>query len=489
MLETSEIKQFIDEDKSSEKKIKARKGLDYYNAKHDIEDYQIFYFNDVGEAVVDETRSNIKISHPFFTELIDQCTQYMLSTKDRYVKSDNNALQSILDGYFDDEFMMELMDLITYTKIEGDSFLYRYIDEDFKTRFRFADGMNVVEVPAKYASDKKDHVIYYYFHKQEKDKIIEKVEVWDDEQVYYYVMVDGNIELDKDKERNPDYHLIYEEDGEMYYDTFGDVPFIRLDNNRSRVGDLHVIKDLIDDYDLMACGISNNLQDVAEGIYVVKGWNGQDLDELTRNIKVKKQVAVGDGGDLDIKTIQVPYQARVAKMLEDEKNIYRFGMGFNTAQMGDGNVTNVVIRSRYALLDLKCNKMETQLKKLMKKIIRIVIDEINKENETQYSYKDVWCEFPREIMTNAIDNAQIEMVTAQTNQLKVNTLLSISSQIGSDELLERLCEVLDLDYEDIKAKIKENAPLDLNRASEDLMNIEVEDEESASGNREDSSEK
>ena len=488
MLKVTEIKQFIDEDKTSVKKSKAQKGINYYNAEHDIRDYQIFYFNDAGEAVEDETRSNIKISHPFFTELVDQCSQYLLSTKDRYVKSDNNALQLELDTYFDDELKMELMELVTYTQVEGDSFLYRYIDEDFKTRFKFADGMNVVEVPAKYASDKQDHVIYYYMDKKEKDKTIYRVQVWDNKQIYYYVMVDGNIKLDKDVKRNPDFHVIYKENEKTFYDTFNDVPFLRLDNNRRRVGALPVIKDLIDDYDLMACGISNNLQDVAEGIYVVKGWNGTNLDELTRNIKVKKQVAVGDGGDVDIKTINVPYQARLAKMIENEKNIYRFGMGFNTAQMGDGNVTNVVIRSRYALLDLKCNKLEAQLKKLMKKMIKIVIDEINKNNGTNYSYKDAWCEFTREVMTNAMDNAQIAQVQAQTAQLKVNTFMGIASQIGSDELLERLCEVLDLDHEDIKAKLKTNAPIDLNQASEDLMNIEVEDEESTQGNGTDSTE-
>ena len=482
MLKIEEIKRLIDEDRTSDKKREARKGLNYYEAKHDIRDYEIFYFNDDGVAVLDETRSNIKISHPFFTEVVDQCTQYLLSVKDRYVKSDDGKLQAELDSYFDDEFLMELNELVTYTQIEGDSFLYRYIGEDGRSKFSFSDGMNTIEVPAKYASDKENHVIYYYLDKKEKDKDIYKVQVWDNKQTFFYTMVDSTIEKDKDEKLNPRPHVIYKENDKTYYDTFNDVPFLRLDLNRKRTGMLPIIKDLIDDYDLMACGISNNLQDVAEGIYVVKGWNGQNLDELTRNIKVKKQVAVGDGGDLDIKTIQVPYQARLAKMIENEKNIYRFGMGFNTAQMGDGNVTNVVIRSRYALLDLKCNKIEAQLKKLMKKVIKIVIDEINKEQKTNYSYKDAWCEFPREIMTNALDNAQIEQITAQTRQLKVQTLMGIASQIGSDMLLERLCEVLDLDYEDVKAKIKQNAPLDLNATSENLLNTEVEDEESTQGN-------
>lgn len=480
MLEIEEIKKFLDNNKSSEKYSQAEVGLAYYESKHDIEQYKIFYTNSDGDLIEDKYRSNVKISHPFFTELIDQCAQYMLSGQERYVVCDDQKLQAELDKYFDDDFKMELNDLITFAKIEGDSFLYRYVDEDFKTRFKFADGMNVVEVSSKYSKDGKDNVIYEYLEKLDGDKKVYAIQVWDDQYVYYYTRTDNEIVEDKKRKKEP--HIVYQEGKETLYDTFGDVPFLRLDNNRKRLSDLHVIKDLIDDYDLMSCGLSNNLQDVAEGIYVVKGWNGNNLDELIEATRVKKQVSVGEGGDFDIKTINVPYQARQVKMGIDETNIYRFGMGVNTALVGDGNVTNVVIKSRYALLDMKCNKMEAQLKRLMKKVIKIVVEEINKNNKTNYDYKDVWCEFTREIMTNAIDNAQISQIEAQTEQVKVATLLQLAPKIGDDMLLERLCEVMDLDIEEVKEKIKQNAPLDLNQASEDLMKIEVDDEESTQAN-------
>ena len=479
MLKTTEIKQFIDEHMSSVKYQDSKKALHYYEGRHDIKDYKIYYYNSDGLLEEDTTRSNMTISHPFFTEQVDQCTQYMLSKKDRYALSDDQKLQAELDKYYDDDFKRELSDLLTYTKVEGDSYLYRYVDEDYQTRFKFADGLNVVEVPSKYASDKLDHVIYYYFYKKEKNRNIFKIEVWDSEQVYFYKMFDSTIMLDKEVEINPRPHVMYSENDKTYYDTFNDVPFLRLDNNRKRTSDLYVIKDLIDDYDLMACGLSNNLQDVAEGIYVVKGWQGDNLDELTRNIKTKKQVSVGEGGDLDIKTINIPYQARQVKLGLDEVNIYRFGMAFNTAQMGDGNVTNVVIRSRYALLDLKCNKFEHQLLKLMKKVNKIVIDEINTKNNTAYSYNDVWFDFEREIMTNALDNAQMEQIKAQTQQIEINTLMALASKIGDDLLIERVCEVLDLDYNDVKSKIAQNAPIDLEQASNDLMAQEVADEQVA----------
>lgn len=464
MLSVEEIKRFIDEDMTSSRRQQAKEGLRYYEAKHDIKDYKIYYVNDDGELVEDDSRSNIKISHPFFTELIDQCSQYMLSSKERYVVTEDTVLQAELDKYFDDDFKMELNDLITYAKIEGDSYLFRYIDEDFKTRFKFADGLSVTEASSIYTSDGKDYVIYKHLLRIEKNTKVYGIQVWSDVDVTYYTMKDEIIKLDKSQKMNPKPHVIYSEDNETLYDTFGDVPFLRLDNNKNRISDLHVIKDLIDDYDLMSCGLSNNLQDVAEGIYVVKGWNGNSLDELTQNIKAKKQVAVGEGGDVDIKTINVPYQAREAKMRADETNIYKFGMGVNTSLVGDGNVTNVVIKSRYLLLDMKCNKMESQLKRMMKKVIKIVVDEINKNNETNYDYRDVWCDFKRETITNALDNAQIEQTNANTKGAEVNTILNIQTLIGEENALKKICEILDMNYEELE--------IDMQSAEDELLDAE-----------------
>jgi SPP1 family phage portal protein len=471
VLSIAEIRRFIQEDQTSTKKQHAKKGLSYYEARHDIKDYKIYYFDDEGILQEDNTRSNERISHPFLTELVDQCTQYMLSGKDSYVKSDIPELQTFLDEYFDDEFKMELNDLLTYASVEGFSYLYRYANEEGKSRFKFADGLNVVEVPAKYASDNKDYVIYYYYWKEVKNKVIHKVEVWDNENVYYFNMINSStIKKDEEQEQRP--HILYEEDSERYYDTFNSIPFIRFDNNRRQFSDLHAIKDLIDDYDLMSCGLSNNIQDLSEGFYVVKGFNGHNMDELTYAIKNKKQVGVGENGDVDIKTIQIPYEARKTKLDLDEKNIYRFGMGFDSSKAEASNVTNVVIKSRYALLDLKSNKKEMQLKRLMKKIIGYVIDEINKENDTSYKVSDCWCEFERVVPSNETDNATIRQTEANTKQIEINTLLNVVSHIDDETLLKKICEVLDIDYEEVADKVIDAEAVSLEDAQATLDGTE-----------------
>ena len=75
MLSVEEIQYFITDDASSDKKMFARKGQAYYDGDHDIKSYRLFYYNADGVLVEDKTRSNIKIPHPFFTELVDQILQ------------------------------------------------------------------------------------------------------------------------------------------------------------------------------------------------------------------------------------------------------------------------------------------------------------------------------------------------------------------------------------------------------------------------------
>lgn len=451
MLKNNEILEFIKKDKVSTRKQKCKEGVRYYEAEHDIKNYRMFYYNADGNLVEDDTRSNIKIPHPFFTEIVDQQTQYMLSGKDGFIKSDDQELQKRLDDYFDDDFVAELNDVITGAIVKGFDYIHSYFTENGKLSFEHIDAMNVVEVKAKDASDELDHIIYWYLETTPNDKKIMKVMVLDKESTYFYVSNEsGELELDKTENTNPKPHILYTEQGKLMGESLGYIPVFRLDNNHKRISNLKPIKQLIDDYDIMSCGLSNNLADFDHPLYVIKGFEGDNLTELSQNLKTKKTIGVDDSGGVEVHTVDIPYQARLVKMQEDEKNIYRFGMGFNSAQIGDGNITNIVIKSRYALLDLKCNKLEIKLRAFLKKLVNIVIDEINSKNKTAYQSKDVYFEFNREVMTNASDNAQIEKTDAERKQIEVNTMLSLNGVIDDETIVKNICDVLDINYEQIK---------------------------------------
>lgn len=460
MLTPMEIQTFINNDTISTKKRLARVGRNYYEGNHDIRNYRIFYFDADGNLKEDKTKSNIRISHPFFKLIVDQQAQYMLSSKDGFVKSDIPELQTQLDAYFNDNesFAAELYELLIGCVSKGFEYMYAYKDENGRTAFQTADSIGVVEVREKETDDGCAYVIFWYVERIGKDnRKVKRIQVWDKSQTAFFCQVDdGEIEKDDSISLNPRPHIIYQKAGDTstYYDDYGVIPFFRLDNGKKQFSALKPIKDLIDDYDLMNAGLSNNIQDTNEALYVVRGFQGDNLDELMVNIKNKKHIGVDSEGGIDIKTVDIPVEARKTKMEVDEKNIFRFGMGVNTEALKDTSATtSIAIKSAYANLDLKCDGLLPSLKQFMRKLLKLVLKEINDTNGSDFEQKDVYFTFDREIITNAQENAQIKLTKAQEQQTKLTTILNVSSQLGDELTKQLICEALDLDYDDIKDKL------------------------------------
>ena len=487
MLTQEEIQQFMTEDAGSDKKLQAKKGNAYYHADHDIKDYRLFYYNKDGELVEDKTRSNFRIPHPFFTELVDQAVQYILSGKEGFIKSDIPELQSELDAYFNENesFIAELSEALTDCQSKGTAFMYAYKDEEGKIAFECADSMGVIEVRAKDTDANADHVIYWYTDRVEKGKKqIIRIQVWDEEQTWFYVQ-DGNggeIKEDDSEPINPKPHTLYSKEGDekTYYEGFGFIPFFRLDNNKKQVSALAPIKALIDDYDLHASSLSNNLVDFDTPVYAVRGFEGDNLEELSLNIKSRKVMGVPEDGGIDVHTVEIPHVARKEKLELDEKSIYKFGMGLNTSGLKDTNATtNIAIKAAYSLLDLKCSKLIIRLKQFLRKILKVVLDEVNTINGTDYQMKQVYFEFEPEIMSNAQENAQIALTEAQTRQAEITTLQNLATLLDNETLMQLICEQLDLDWDEIKDKLPDpdEAENAIKAAQTDLDDAVVEDDD------------
>lgn len=460
MLTPGEIRAFIEQDSASEKKRLARQGVDYYEARHDIRNKRIFFVNAEGELQEDKLKSNFRISHPFFTELVNQETQYLLSSTEPFVRSDDPALQKELDERFNynEKFKAELKELVKGGIVKGFDNMYAYKGKDGKTVFEYADSLGVVKCRAKETEDQCEYVIHWYIDSISKEnKAIKRIEVWDDKQTHYYCQVDdGEIMLDDSVKINPRPHTLYTKgnDGKIYYDGFGFIPFFEFSNNRKQQSDLPPIKPIIDNYDIMCCGLANSIEDTNEALYVVKGFEGDNLDALMLNIKEKKHIGVDENGGVEIQTVNIPVDARKAQMEIDENNIYRFGFGLNTYGLKDTNATtNIAIKSAYSLLDLKTNNVETQLKLFLLQLVAVVLDEINKADGTDYTQDDIYFKFKREVPTNALENAQIELTEAQKRQTEINTLLNLATQLDNETVMKLICEQLDIDYEEIKDKL------------------------------------
>ena len=89
----------------------------------------------------------------------------------------------------------------------------------------------------------------------------------------------------------------------------------------------------------------------------------------------------------------------------------------------------------------------------MRKLLKLVLKEINDTQGTDYEQKDVYFDFEREIITNAQENAAIDLSKAQEQQTKITTIQNAATMLGQELTMQLICEALTLDYDDIKDKL------------------------------------
>ena len=115
--------------------------------------------------------------------------------------------------------------------------------------------------------------------------------------------------------------------------------------------------------------------------------------------------------------------------------------------------TNIAIKAAYSLLELRCGKIIDRLELFLMDLLEPVLTEINEQNNTGYDTTMVWFNFTPEVMSNALENAQIDLTIAQRKQVEINTLLSLATQLDNETLMKGICDQLDIDYYDIKDKL------------------------------------
>lgn len=465
---TAEVKRLVANDRASALKKDMQTGIDYYEGKHDIANYRLFYFNNEGEFVEEKNRSNIRIAHQYFTELVDQKVQYLLSNPIE-VTTEQAGLQEYLDEYINEDFQLMLQELVEGASQKAYEYVFWRKDADGYLRFKTADALKIIPIYDEFYNI--DQIIYYYddqIVKSNKQKTVTKIQLWTKEEVFYFIQEDSRaVKLDASVEFNPKPHMLAQKGEDKFGKGYGRVPYICLYNNRSKTNDLRPIKDIIDDYDMMACALSNNLIDFDHPIYAVRGYEGDNLSSLVTNLKTKKTVGVGENGGIDVITTNIPVEARKAKLAIDKEAIYKFGMGFDSSQTGDGNITNVVIKSRYSLLDLKCNKIEVRLRAVIKEMLELIVQNINERFSKAYNTSDIEVTIVRDVMANETDNATIAKVESDTKQVLINNVMTAAPRLDDRTVLELLASILEVDPDEVEKALEEQGyQSDFNQATE-----------------------
>ena len=119
------------------------------------------------------------------------------------------------------------------------------------------------------------------------------------------------------------------------------------------------------------------------------------------------------------------------------------------------NNSITAIKSKYTLLDLKCNRAAINLDTFLDQLIQIALNEINEENGTEYTLNDVEKVLEREMITNEKEKAEIEKIEAETKQIKIGIILDCASYLPEETYIKEICEYLEIDYAEIESQVKE----------------------------------
>lgn len=411
--ETKEhLMKVVEADRIGSRHSHAKLGVRYYNNDNDILYEQKYYFNAEGKKVVDETKSNNRLAHNFYGLLVKQKVGYVLG-KPMNFKTTNPALNEFLNDFLGDKWNMTAQELLKNASNKGDEWLYCYIDEDGELDYTVCPTEQIIPLWNNGFKTKLEGVIRYFDTKNLRGDEATHVQLWTDKDVTYFLVGSEGVHIQGQKPH-------FEINGVGY--GFGVIPFVQFKNNEEQTTDLSLVKELIDNYDKVTSGLANDLEEIQDTIYVLKGYQGTDSSEFMENLRYYKLIKVDEEGAVQKLELHIPVEAKNAQLRRLENDIYRLGMGVDVSAEKLGNSSGVALKFIYSLLDLKADLAEVQFKKGIRHLLKIVESWLKISRGVVVDRKEVKVTFNRSMIINTKE--QIVNVVNSVGLISEETLLA-----------------------------------------------------------------
>jgi SPP1 family phage portal protein len=127
------------------------------------------------------------------------------------------------------------------------------------------------------------------------------------------------------------------------------------------------------------------------------------MSEFLEYLKKYKVLPLDAEGDAEYMTMDIPIEARKTMLSILEDNIFKFGQGVNIDKVGDGNITNVVIKARYAGLDFKANDTEARMKEFMEELFWFCNEYLKITGKGQVDLSKLDVTFNRSMIINEVE--------------------------------------------------------------------------------------
>lgn len=351
-----DLKKLIDNDRSCKKGKYTGRVLYYYKPQVKIEDEVIL----VGNNIVHKRKNN-GIYVNYFKQLVTQKIDYLLAGAVTVDESLIN-LQIDVNDLLDNVMLNASLDSITWT--------YLYIDPiTNKIQWAIVPDAEIIPFYDSYGKILEQLIRYYPISDKET-----RIEIWTKNDVTFFTIDDKNI-ISTEARCHYQVESVYNGEVEdIQYKSFGFIPFIPCYNNKDKTSDSADIECLITVYNDICTGFIDNIKKFQEAILKLTNYTGtqESLREFLDNVNKNGIVGMPEGGDLEQMAVDIPVEARTTLLTILKEAIYNIGRGMNPDQLGDGNITNVVIKARYQQLSFKSSDCEKRIRVFYTQLINVL---------------------------------------------------------------------------------------------------------------------
>ena len=421
-------KQFIEREISRFKASKRRRamldGERYYEGRHDILSRKRTVIGEDGKVVEVHNLPNNHIVDNQYRKMVNQKANYLLGQPVTF-QGENTAYIEALNDVFNKRFMRLLKNVGKDSLNEGICWLFPCYDENGEFVIRKFKGHEIIP-----GWKDADHTILEYAirlyamvsYEGETERIVEKVEVYDDAGVHYFTL-DNNTLIPEEPFDQP-YFVV---DG-VHPFNWSKIPLIPFKRDAEETPLINNVKSLQDGLNAILSNFQNNMEEDARNtILILVNYDGENLGEFRKNLATYGAVKVKtiDGAAGDLRTLQVEVNAENYKAILEifKKAIIENAMGYDAKDdrlSGEPNQMN--IQSMYSDIDLDANEMETEYQAAFEELLWFVNCHLSNTGVGSFDSDSVEIIFNRDILIN--ETEAIENVRNSVGLLSDETLVA-----------------------------------------------------------------
>lgn len=400
--------------KTSEKRKWMMTGERYYKNKTDILKRERTAIGENGCKEIVGNLANNKLVNGFVRKLVDQKVGYLLS-KPMSIQTSNEEYLELLTDFFGSPLLRLIKNIGKESINKGIAWVHPYYDMEGNLLFAKIPSEQCIPLWRDAAHTELDAMIRTYeveVYEGSRRTTVTKVEWWDSYGVKRYVL-QGSLVPDVEAGAE-DSHFQFVGQGETEKPmNWERVPFVAFKYNDEEQPLVELIKSLVDDYDERKSDHTNNLEDLPDSIYVVKGFGGTESGEIRKNLSTFRIIKIDDteaNSGVDTISLPIDTEAYETHMNRNRKDIYEFGRGVDTQfEKFGGDKSGVALRFLYADLDMDANILETEFQASLEQLLWFINAHIYNTTGKDFTGESVDFIFNRDILINeteAISNAK-----------------------------------------------------------------------------------